>query len=120
MDMKTMYPEGKKHYDDYTFSDQENCVETCVEEPEPVLFDYENLHVDQYSGYAADSCDFLFGKEGGRYVSKPCITLSPSGKASRLYIYYYDFMLFDWSISIFSKSKFDEYEDYEFTHKQWM
>ena len=89
------------------------------DELRPALFNPEDLHTDMVTGYEADSCTFKFGELGAAHTEAPYITLIPSHKDSRLQISVEDFLLFDWSITIYTNTSFDEYGEYEFTCSQW-
>ena len=103
-----------------TFLDEQGKDGTLTfEELRPALFNWEDLHIDNLSGYEADSGTFYFGKLGAKYVEKPFMTLVPGEKKTSLNIAVSDFVLFDWSITHYQREHFDEYGEYEFTKAQW-
>ena len=89
------------------------------EELKPALFNWEDLHTDQFSGYEADSGVFNFGKLGAEHTEEPYMTLVPGKKDTSLSIAVSDFTLFAWSIAHYKCECFDEYGKYEFTKAEW-
>lgn len=89
------------------------------QELKPALFNWEDLHIDQISGFEPEGSTFFFGEKGAEHTEEPFMTLAPESNASRLYISVSDFLLFDWVITWFTKQFFDEYGEYEFNSGQW-
>lgn len=84
------------------------------------LFNWEDLHNDEFTGFEAESPTLFWGKKGASYVDCPYITLYSGCKANAcLYISDEDFLILDWCISLFMRSWFDEYSDYRFSYKEW-
>lgn len=103
-----------------TFLDKSNHEDTITfEELKPALFNWEDLHIDSYSGYRAASGTFNFGKLGSEHTDKPFMTLVPGKKDTELIISVSDFLLFGWSIMHCTHECFDEYGSYEFSKSQW-
>jgi hypothetical protein len=89
------------------------------QELKPALFNWEDLHIDQVTGFEPEGSTFFFGKTGADHAEEPFITLVPQNSESRLNIAVEDFLLFDWVITWFTKQSFDEYGQYDFRAKQW-
>lgn len=88
-------------------------------ELKPGLFNWEDLHVDPSTGFEPEGSTFFFGEIGEEHAEVPYMTLMPEKRDSRLYISVYDFLLFDWVITWFTKKFFDEYSAYTFSAIQW-
>ena len=91
----------------------------AFKELKPALFNWEDLHIDQLSGYEANSGIFNFGKLGAGHTDEPYMTLVPGEKDTSLNIAVSDFTLFSWSITHCERECFDEYGEYEFSKAQW-
>lgn len=104
-----------------------SCVDTdgewakiCFSELKDALFNWEDLHNDEATGFEAESHMLFFGRKGAKHIEEPYMTLSSSGKDnSCLYISVTDFLMLDWCISLTIGSWFDEYGEYHFSHKEW-
>lgn len=83
------------------------------------LFNPEDLCTDPLTGFEAVSYSLKFGKLGAEHTETPYISLVPGDKDTKLHISVEDFILFDWAISTYTSTKFDEYDDYEFSYNQW-
>lgn len=85
----------------------------------PALFNWEDLHIDQISGFEPEGSTFFFGEKGAEHIEEPFMTLVSGSKESRLNISVSEFLLFDWVITWFTRQFFDEYGEYEFSSDQW-
>lgn len=95
-------------------------VKISFSELKGALFNWDDLHYDESTGFEAASCTLFFGEKGAKHVQEPCITLSSSGRPdSRLHIYVEDFLVLDWCISLAVGGRFDEFGEYHFTHDEW-
>ena len=95
-------------------------VKISFSELKDALFNWEDLHADEVTGFEAESHMLFFGRKGAAYTDTPYMTLSSSGKGdSCLHVYVEDFLILDWSISLAIGSWFDEYGEYHFSHKEW-
>ncbi len=103
---------------DYVDADGETLT-IPFQELKTALFNWEDLHIDQVTGFEPEGSTFFFGKAGADHAEQPYITLAPLNSESRLRISYSDFLLFDWIITWFTKQFFDEYGRYEFSASQW-
>lgn len=103
------------------------CVDTSNEwvkisfsELKDALFNWEDLHNDEATGFEAESHMLFFGWKGADHTHQPYMTLSSSGnKDSCLHISVTDFLMLDWCISLALENWFDEYGEYHFNHKEW-
>lgn len=103
-----------------TFIDEQGQEDTVTfEELKPALFNWEDLHIDPFSGYEANSGAFNFGKLGAEHTEEPYMTLVPGEKDTSLNIAVSDFALFRWGITHYKKECFDEYGEYEFNKTEW-
>ena len=83
------------------------------------LYNWEDLHTDEITGFEAESSTVFFNEKGSE-CAQECINLfSDSCPASRIHISYWDFLLLDWCISLASGSWFDECGVYRFTVEEW-
>ena len=89
------------------------------QELKPALFNWEDLHIDQVTGFEPKGSTFFFGKTGADHAKEPFMTLVPQNSESRLNIAVEDFLLFAWVITWFTKQFFDEYGLYDFSAGQW-
>ncbi len=83
------------------------------------LYNWEDLHVDEETGFVADSATIFFGPKGAEEVDHPYFSLSPKGKRTYLSIGYADFDLLASAIIWQLNKSFDEYGSYEFVADQW-
>lgn len=84
------------------------------------LFNWEDLHTDEATGFEAESGSLYFGELGRDHVEAPFITLVPGENKTALRISYdEDFLLLDWSITCLNREFFDEYGEYELPFQQW-
>ncbi len=103
------------------------CVDTGNEwvkmnfsELKNALFNWEDIHADEITGFEAESHMLFFGRKGAAHTDTPYMTLSSTGnKDSCLYISVMDFLMIDWCISLTLGTWFDEYGEYHFSHKAW-
>lgn len=103
------------------------CVDTSNEwkkmnfsELKDALYNWEDLHNDEVTGFEAESHMLFFGGKGADHTQRPYMTLFSSGNdASCLYISNTDFLVLDWCISLAIGNWFDEYGEYHFNHKEW-
>lgn len=107
------------------------CVVACVDannapvkisfsELKRALFNWEDLHNDEATGFESESWTLFFGRKGAEHTENPYITLSSSGnKESYLHISVSDFLIMDWCISLFIEDWFDKYGEYHFNCTQW-
>ena len=87
-------------------------VNMSFSELKDALFNWEDLHADEITGFEAESHMLFWGWKGADHTHRPYMTLSSSGNEdSCLHISATDFMMFDWSISLAIGSWFDEYGD---------
>lgn len=111
----------------------DGCVVTCFDkdgsqqmisfmELKTGLFNWEDLHTDEETGFVADSPTVFFGQMGSEHVVPPYISLCPDNDLSRarMHINYGDFFLLDWSISILKKERYQGLENYSFTEGEWL
>lgn len=96
-----------------------NNIPISFENLKPALFNSEDLHIDPISKYEAESSTFYFGKIGADHTGEPYMTLVPGSKETTLNISVADFLLFEWSISLYRNEIFDEYGEYEFSSSEW-
>lgn len=89
------------------------------QELKPALFNWEDMHNDQMTGFEPEGSTIFFGEVGARHVDSPYITLASGDNGAELYITYTDFFLFELSITWLTKELFDEYGEYEFSASQW-
>ncbi|MBQ9881216.1 MAG: hypothetical protein IJM42_01190 [Synergistes sp.] len=84
------------------------------------MFNWEDLHTDEITGFEARSPSLFFGETGRRHAAEPYITLSPGEGKTHLYISCCkDFLLLDQSIACLSRESFDRYKKYELSFLQW-
>lgn len=84
------------------------------------LFNWEDLHNDEATGFEAESWTLFFDRKGVEHTETPYMTLSSSGnKKSYLHISVSDFLIMDWCISLFIKDWFDKYGKYHFDPTEW-
>ena len=89
-------------------------------ELKPGLFNWEDLHTDESTGFEARSSSLFFGDTGRRHAAEPYITLSPGEGKTHLHIPYgKDFLLLDQSMACLSRESFDRYKKYELSFLQW-
>lgn len=82
------------------------------------LFNWEDLHYDEVTGFEADSPTLFFNEH---YDDTPYMTIYSTGNdESKINISSEkDFLLLDWCITHKTGEWFDEYADYHFTSKEW-
>lgn len=101
--------------------DKENkVVPISFKELKEGLFNWEDLHIDDVTGFESESGTVFFGRLGAKHAGNPQITIAPDGKESKVHIAVSDFDLFAWSITDIEKNCFDEYEGYSYSYKEWM
>lgn len=84
------------------------------------LFNWEDLHNDEATGFEAESWTLFFDRKGVEHTETSYMTLSSSGnKKSYLHISVSDFLIMDWCISLFIKDWFDKYGKYHFDPTEW-
>ncbi len=112
---------GLDDYCEVSYVDENCALQTITfRELKRGLFNWEDLHTDEVTGFEAESESFFFGETGRNHVEKPYITLSPGKEITSLRISSNeDFLLFSWSISSQIRERFDEYENYELSFQQW-
>lgn len=95
-------------------------VNMSFPELKDALFNWEDIHNDEITGFEAESHMLFFGRKGAAYAETPYMTIYSSSKdTSRLHVYVEDFLVLDWSISLAIGSCFNEYGEYHFSHKEW-
>ena len=95
-------------------------VKISFSELKDALFNWDDLHNDETTGFEAESHMLFFGRKGAKHTEAPYMTLSSSGKDNAcLHISVEDFLMLDWSISLAIGSWFDEYGEYHFSHNEW-
>lgn len=96
-----IYSNGKEHFNVtlrlenglglQVSPDFDCCVVACVDvsnewvkisfsELKDALFNWEDLHADEVTGFEAESHMLFFGRKGAAHTDTPYMTLSPSGK----------------------------------------
>lgn len=96
------------------------CLSIDFAELKEALFNWEDLHTDECTGFEVDSPTLFFGNKGADHADSPYMSLSSSGNDnSVLHISVTDFLIIDWCISLFIGSWFDEYGEYHFTYEEW-
>lgn len=112
---------GKDDYCEIAYIDEQRRPHTIsFEEIKQGLFNWEDLHVDEITGFVPKSPSFYFGEICLDHIELPYITLHSKNGKSALYISYdEDFLLFDWSITCLNRESFDEYSYYELSFQQW-
>lgn len=83
------------------------------------LFNWEDIMIDEVTGFEANTRTFYFGEKGREHIDTPYLTISPSDTDTEMYIYQFDFFLFELSIVWMKCDWFSEYEDYQFSFSQW-
>jgi hypothetical protein len=92
-------------------------MEISFSDLKQALFNWEDLHDDEVTGFQAESATLFFGKIG---ADPPYMTLSSDGnRESKLGISVNDFLLLNWCITHAVNDWFDEYGEYHFSHKDW-
>lgn len=101
-------------------NENNECLDMDFSELKDALFNWEDLHNDECTGFEAESPMLFFGHKGACHADSPYITLSSSGNdESALHISATDFLVVDWCISLFIVSWFDEYGEYHFSYAEW-
>ncbi len=107
------------------------CVIECVDAQNEVLkikfsqlrralFNWEDLHVDDATGFASKSHTIFFGKIGSEHTDEPYMTLRSSvNDKSFLTVSNDDFILPGWCITLVTGEEFDEYGEYRFSVCDW-
>ncbi|MDO4515068.1 MAG: hypothetical protein Q4B72_13680, partial [Lachnospiraceae bacterium] len=91
------------------------CVKISFSELKDALFNWDDLHNDETTGFEAESHMLFFGKKGAKHTEVPYMTLSSSGRdIACLNISVEDFLILDWCISLSTGDWFDEYGEYHF------
>lgn len=84
------------------------------------LFNWDDLHNDEATGFEAESHTLFFGRKGASHTESPYMSLSSNCKEnSCLHISVEDFLMLDWCVSLATESWFDEYGEYHFSYKEW-
>lgn len=111
--------------------DLDYCEVSCVDasgemtkmrfsELKETLFNWEDLHNDEVTGFEAKSPMLFFGRKGAEHTERPYMSLSSSRKVeSCLHISVTDFLILDWCISLAVGDWFDEYGEYHFNYEEW-
>lgn len=95
-------------------------VKMNFSELKDALFNWEDIHADEITGFEAESHMLFFGWKGAEHTDTPYMTLSSTGnKDSCLHISVTDFLMLDWCFSLTLGTWFDEYGEYHFSHKEW-
>lgn len=98
----------------------EEYVKLPFSELKSALYNWEDLHTDDVTGFEAESHTLFFGRKGAERVEEPYMTLTSTGNAaSRLHISVEDFLVLDWCISLATGTWFDEYKDYHYSCAEW-
>lgn len=112
-------------------ADIDYCIVECVDYRDEIigisfselrraLFNWEDLHNDEITGFEAQSPTLFFGKVGAKHTDEPYVKLSPSGNhESFINISVDDLLLFDWCITHITGEYFDKYGDYRFSASDW-
>lgn len=99
---------------------QDEIAEISFAELRQALFNWEDLHHDETTGFEAESHTLFFGKTGAKHTDEPYMTLSSSGNDSTsLNISVDDFLLIDWCTTHITGASFDEYGEYHFATNDW-
>ena len=88
-------------------------------ELKPGLFNWEDMHIDQVTGYVSDTGHLFFNELGREHVGGPFNIITDENRKFRVCINYEDFLPVDWAISSFQKKPYDVYDDNFFTQEQW-
>lgn len=88
-------------------------------ELEPILFNYEDSHLDPVTGYRAKSPNVYFGAKSQTIIDVPYLTITTEDEKAELYIDENDYLLLGWAIEMQINDEFSEYEDYEFSIEEW-
>ncbi|MGN0501928.1 MAG: hypothetical protein ACI4HN_03290 [Ruminococcus sp.] len=83
------------------------------------LFNWEDMMIDEVTGFEASTRTFYFGEKGREHIDTPYLTISPSDVDTEMYIYQFNFLLFELSFVWLKRDWFSEYEDYRFSFSQW-
>ena len=108
------------------------CVVECVDAQNEIskinfsdlrqaLFNWEDLHNDEATGFEAESYTLFFGEKGATHTDTPYMTLYSSGNdKSVVNIAVNDFVLLGWCITHATGEWFDEYGEYHFSANEWL
>ena len=95
-------------------------VKMEFKELKQALFNWEDLHDDEKTGFSSECHTIFFGKKGLDHVGQPVASVCDENWDHVLMMNSEEgFHLFAWAISIVMGKQYDEYDDYEFTWKQW-
>lgn len=95
-------------------------LEICFSELKQALFNWEDLHNDETTGFEAKSDTLFFGQKGAEYVRQPYMTLTAGHCAnSAIRLSVSDFPVLGWCISLATGSWFDKYREYHFSRAKW-
>lgn len=84
------------------------------------LYNWEDLHGDEVTGFEAESDAVFFNEKGVEYIGGGYLTFVSSGwKEAKLYISEDDVVLIDWCVSLKINEWFDEYSAYQFSYEEW-
>ncbi|MBQ2245593.1 MAG: hypothetical protein II324_00925 [Selenomonadales bacterium] len=84
------------------------------------LYNWEDLHGDEVTGFEAESDAVFFNEKGVEYIGGGYLTFVSSGwKEAKLYISEDDVVLIDWCVSLKINEWFDEYSAYHFSYEEW-
>lgn len=85
----------------------------------PGLYNYEDIRIDDISGYESESYRVMFGMKGKWYAGVPYFRIMPEDKRSVLVFSYKHVDLFEFAISKSTGKIFDENEFYDFRKSEW-
>ena len=85
----------------------------------PGLYNFEDIRIDEVSGYESQSYRILFGAKGRQYLGNPHFRIMPEDERSVLVFSYKYVTLFEFAISSSMGKIFDENEFYFFSKREW-
>ncbi len=107
-------------YVDFECVNQSGDITTIpFRELKKALYNWEDLHDDEVTGYEADSNMLFFGHKGAERAAEPFMTLTASNCESALHISVYDFLLLGWAMTNILREPFDDYGNYQFDSDTW-
>lgn len=106
--------------DVYLVDKEKELVEMAFKELKKALFNWEDLHVDEVTGFFSECSSFYFGSKGREHVGTPIVSICDESREHQLRMNSDDdFHLFAWAISVVLGTQYDQYDDYELSWKQW-
>lgn len=84
------------------------------------LYNWEDLHEDQVTGFSASTSTIFFNQKGQEQVGNPHVCFIPEGTDSVMSIHEDDFTGLAWALSMVMGEQYDIYgEDLELSFHQW-